>query len=169
MKWVVDTNVPKTANGRAVTPQASPACVQRCVQRLREIQLHHVLVLDDQWLILAEYRRQLRSNGQPGVGDAFLKWVLTHQTDSRHCQRVSITPLPANRGRRYLEFPDDEHLEGFDPADQMFVAVALADPDHPSVLNAVDSDWLIYQDALAEYGVAVETLCPETIKANRIV
>jgi len=169
MKWVVDTNVPKTANGRTATPQASAACVQRCVQRLLELQRHHVLVLDDQWLILAEYCRQLRSTGQPGVGDAFLKWVLTHQTNSRHCQRVSITPLSAAQGRRYLEFPDDENLAGFDPADQMFVAVALADPDHPPVLNAVDSDWLIYQDALAGYGVPVETLCPETIKANRIV
>lgn len=168
MKVVVDTNVPKVANGRTVTPQASPHCVKVCIQRVRDIQLHYVLVVDDGWHILREYMAQLRSEGQPGVGDAFLKWVLTQQANPRHCEQVHITVAESSSShRRFAEFPEDEHLVGFDPSDQKFVAVSLAHPDRPPILNAVDSDWLIFQSALEQHGVQVETLCPDCIKTSR--
>jgi hypothetical protein len=167
MKIVVDTNVPKAANGRNESPQASPQCVTTCVQRIRDIQLNHVLVLDDNWHILREYMAQLRSEGQPGVGDAFLKWVLTHQANPLHCEQIHITAEELLFShRRFVEFPSDERLAGFDPSDRKFVAVSLAHPDRPPILNAVDSDWLIFHSALAAHGVRVETLCPESIKTT---
>ena len=42
---VVDTNVPRTANGDA--PQANRACVLRCVDELERIQRECRLVLDN--------------------------------------------------------------------------------------------------------------------------
>lgn len=46
-------------------------------------------------------------------------------------------------------------------SDRQFVAVAIASPDRPTVLNAVDSDWWNHRGALERYGVVVDFLCPE--------
>ena len=58
MKVIVDTNVPVVANGEA--SHASPTCVIASVHKLRDIQVHHTLVLDDGWHILKEYMANLR-------------------------------------------------------------------------------------------------------------
>ena len=140
MKTIADTNVPKVANWQ--TSQASPACVAACARRLSDIQSAGTLVLDDGWHILREYLTNLRSSGQPGMGDAFLKWVLTNQANPRRCELVHITPV--NTGPDccdFAEFPEDNNLARFDPADRKFVAVAVAHPEHPPILNAVDTDW----------------------------
>ncbi|MBD1895773.1 hypothetical protein [Coleofasciculus sp. FACHB-129] len=156
MHVIVDTNVPIVANGHS--NQASPHCVIICVEKLREIQQQHILVLDKDWLIIKEYMKNLSSKGQPGVGDAFLKWILTNQLNSNRCQLVQITPT--NNGS-FQEFPQDAALSGFDLSDRKFVVVALAHPDKPPILNAVDSDWRNFEAALASCGVRVEFLCPE--------
>lgn len=155
MKVIVDTNVPVVANKAA--PQASLECVTRCVQRLREVQRADTLVIDDGWHILREYMNNLRSEGQPGAGDTFLKWVLTHRNNPLRCEQVSITP----RNGSFAEFPDDPTLARFDSADHKFVAVALVHPDHPPILNAVDTDWRDYGEALSKHGIQIQLLCPE--------
>ncbi|MDM3846124.1 MAG: hypothetical protein PT116_14005 [Aphanizomenon gracile PMC638.10] len=38
---------------------------------MQEIQEQHIIVLDDTWLIINEYKNKLSPTGQPGVGDAF--------------------------------------------------------------------------------------------------
>lgn len=167
MKVIVDTNVAVVANGRQRAPQASPACVLTCVGRLRDLQLHHTLVLDDGWRILREYLRELSPAGQPGVGDAFLKWVLTNRANPARCEQVRITPRDAAQPDGELrEFPADPILAGFDPSDRKFVAVALAHPDRPPILNAVDTDWWPYCAALAGHGVRVDFLCPDAMPAT---
>jgi hypothetical protein len=72
---------------------------------------------------------------------------------------------PVSR-RRFREFPSDERLIGFDPSDHKFVAVSLVHPDLPPILNAVDSDWVVFRDVLEAHGVRIETLCPESIKTT---
>lgn len=89
MTVIVNTNVLITANNRNV-PQATPSCVLTCGQQLRNIQQQGGLVLDNQWLIIKEYKNKVSEKGQPGVGDAFLKWVLTHQMNSRYCIQVNM-------------------------------------------------------------------------------
>ena len=86
MHVIVDTNVPAVANGKSA--QAAPQCVIACVDKLREVQQQHILVLDDQWLIVKEYMANLSSRGEPGVGDAFLKWVLTNQMNTSGLSRL---------------------------------------------------------------------------------
>lgn len=153
---VVDTNVPMVAN--KMTPQASPACILTCVRKIRDIQAQkYLLVMDRQHTILREYIRNLQ-NALPGVGPEFLRWVITNQHNPDLCHQVDITPTGPDE---YQEFPQDPDLDNFDRSDRKFVAVALTHADKPPILNASDSDWMIYRDVLAKYGVRIEFLCPE--------
>jgi len=156
--FVVDTNVPVVANGRA--EQAGPRCVLACLAALEEVHDSGVVVLDDGMRVLQEYMDNLSMSGQPGAGDFFMKWVWENQAVPAHCERITITP----RGEApddFEEFPRDPELAGFDRADRKFVALALASARRPTVLNAVDSDWWVFGDALARHGVVVNNLCPE--------
>jgi len=147
MTLVVDTNVPKVANGGEWLVK-KPECVQNCVARLREIQESGRIALDYGWLIAIEYKNQLRESGEPGVGDAFLRWVLTNIRNPDRCDLVPLAP-----------FPDDPRLAGFDPADRKFVTVAIAHPEHPPILQATDAKWRVYAATFQEFGVNIEFLC----------
>ncbi len=81
---VVDTNVPMVANGR--TEQASLACVSTTITKLRDIQSRHRVLVDCLGLILDEYRRHLSPRGQPGLGDAFFKWLWDNQANPQVCR-----------------------------------------------------------------------------------
>lgn len=157
MHKVVDTNVLITANGRDC-PQASPQCILNCARELQKIQVQHVLVLDNGWHILNEYKHKVNPSGQPGVGDAFLKWVITNQYNPQCCEQVPITPIGDDN---FAEFPKTPELQKFDRSDRKFVAVALTHPAKPPIYNAVDSDWREFQEHLTQAGVSVEFLCPE--------
>ena len=162
MKVVVDTNVPVVANGNS--EQASPRCVQKCAFSLCELTSSGCLVLDDKWLIMREYKANLRSKGQPGVGDAFLKWVLTNYSNPERCELVSITPTNVEL-TDFAEFPRSRGLADFHSDDRKFIAVAVAHPGHPPILQAVDSEWWRLSRELAEAGAVVDFLCPEDMRA----
>jgi hypothetical protein len=156
MLVIVDTNVPIVANRKS--PQASPECVKECARRLGQITKGKArLALDDKWQIINEYKNKLNEKGQPGIGDSFLKWVLTNQANAMHCVLVPITP----QGESFAEFPSALELQNFDRSDRKFVAVALAHPDRPPILQAVDTDWWGVREALSRNGVQIEFLCPE--------
>ena len=154
MTFVVDTNVAVVANDRE-SPQASFQCVEACMQSLRELMSAGRIALDSGDLILEEYLPYARWRGQVGVGDTFFKWVVDHYGDQERCNLISITP----QGDSYEEFPVDARLTAFDPADQKFVAVAVAHADHPPILQAVDTKWRAFVEPLTAYGVIVEFLC----------
>ncbi len=156
MPVVVDTNVPIVASCRA--EQASPQCVIACLTRLRNVMDEDRIVLDDKWRILTEYKSNLNSSGQPGVGDAFLKWVLTNMANEQRCEFIRITPTGSSPDD-FREFPADDELHDFDPDDRKFIAVALAHPERPPVLQAVDTEWWAKRGALARAGVQIEFLC----------
>ena len=152
----MDTNVGVVANGRA--EQAGPGCVGACITALEAIRKDRRVVLDDQGDILDEYRRHMHPSGQPGPGDAFFKWLWSNQADRRRCVTVAVVPDP---GRGYREFPDSPVLANFDQDDRKFVAAARAAGTDPPILNASDTDWWHYRQALEDHGVRVEDLCPE--------
>ena len=163
MKVIVDTNVPLVANGKA--DQASEDCVETCIDELLNITAGNVkLVLDDLRRIIGEYRNKLNPGGFPGVGDAFLKWVEINWANPQQCDLVSITPtddLEAN----FQEFPTDPALADFDPDDRKFIAVALAHPEKPPILQALDTAWWHYRDALHQNGVTVDFICEDDIRS----
>ncbi len=158
---IVDTNVPVVANGRS--EQVSIECVLACARQLQQIRTEGRLVLDDQWHILREYMANLHPRRQPGVGDAFLKWVLNNIANPMCVETVPITPCNPDDldGANFQEFPNDPALAKFDPSDRKFVAVAVAHPRHPRIMNATDRDWWAFKDTLRAHGVEVEFLCDE--------
>ncbi|MDE0185310.1 MAG: hypothetical protein OXP71_07605 [Candidatus Poribacteria bacterium] len=158
----MDTNVAKVANGREESPQASPKCVNTCINRLeRIVRGEEKLVLDNKWKIMSEYRDNLRSSGEPGAGDRFFLWVLRRK--DTECVSVPITPVDGLENE-FREFPDDPALDSFDRDDRMFIAVALAHTAKPPILQAVDTQWWQFRDALRENGVTVEFICEDDIQ-----
>jgi hypothetical protein len=159
--FVVDANVPIVANGEA-DHVSDPKCVLASLAALRKLTKGGTLLLDSAGLILKEYRdsRHLRLSGQPGAGDAFVKWAHDNQANPRRCRRIAVTPNPDN-DTDFVPFPDDPALAGFDRSDRKFVAVALASGSDPEILNATDSDWWHYRVVLEGHGVKVTFLCPD--------
>lgn len=166
MIFIVDTNVVVVANNR-VADHVSPECVLNCVNSLSEIMKGNKIALDDQNLIISEYRSYSNYEGQPGIGDRFLRWILLNQTTGQ-VDFVPVHSTPPDTPKKilasFVEFPSDSRLSKFDTSDRVFVAVALTHPEHPPILNAVDTDWRHFQEALEENEIKVEFLCPDDIQ-----
>jgi hypothetical protein len=112
------------------------------------------IAIDDAWEIVREYQARMRSSGQPGPGDAFLKWALVNQANPTRCHRIDITNIA---------IPD--RLKGFDPADRKFIRTALGCSE-PRIAEAVDGLWWKRRTDFEAAGLTVNFLCPEEIKAN---
>jgi len=162
--FVVDTNVPVVANGKS--KQADSDCVIACIDKLEVIYRNGRIVLDDSMLILHEYMDNLSMSGQPGAGDAFMKWVFSVQADQSRCERVHLTEDECHPCG-FLEAPNDPDLKGFDRKDRKFVAAANACKCQTQVLNAVDPDWAEYHKAFANNGIDVNFLCPQHVCPRR--
>lgn len=164
-KYLVDTNVPKIAN-LALDPDSIPddltGCVVSCIKAIEHVVKKGGLVIDSGDEIFDEYRHELSMKGQPGVGDKFMKWVHDNRWGFPEVDRVTIT----KNGDSYDEFPDHDGLTDFDISDRKFIAVSNAHPDKPPILQAVDSKWWGWKDALAEAGITVNFLCPDYIKVK---
>jgi hypothetical protein len=154
---LVDTNVGIAANFES---DASDECALICIQTLRAITKRGHLVLDDIGLIFDEYRKNMSMSGQPGVGDAFMRWVRDNQYNTDCCTRVCITPMDDS----FNEFPTEEALQDFDRSDRKFVAVAAAHGGNPPILEACDTDFWIAREALSAAGIQIEFLCPIDIQ-----
>ncbi len=157
---VIDTNVLVVANGHH--PPADIHQVFKCQQFLIKVQKKHISI-DSLGEILGEYFSHCQRSGQPGIGDAFARWLWDNQGNSSRCERVDITSDPTGE-REFLEFPKDEDLKGFDRSDQKFAAVAISSRFDATIYNASDSDWWEYRAAFERVGVKIEFLCPELIK-----
>ncbi len=166
MRAIVDTNVMIVANRHA--PQASLACVEQCIIRLHALESTGKIVLDDNWHILSEYLHELSSTGQPGVGDAFFKWILRNRTNPERCEYHHLTPIydsaTASEPVNFEEFPNNPALTGFDRTDRKMAALARV--ANTPVWNAVDSDWWDYRIALHQQGIDVDFVCPDYFESN---
>lgn len=162
-RCVVDTNVATTANGR--NPAAGPACIAESARALHALVREGHVFVDDGGLILHEYRQNLNARGQPGAGDLFLEWLMTHEYNPARCTRVRITPSAADP-EDFAELPAPADGTVYDRSDRKFLAVSAAHPDHPPVLQSFDSKWWGWQKALAALGVRIHFLCPAEIEAK---
>lgn len=159
---VVDTNVVLVANKQF--NDASAGCVQTCVRRLREICSGGHLAVDDAHRIFNEYRNKtLKRKGQREAGDEFVLWVITNLWNPTRCTQVKLSPKQQDE-HDFDEFPKHPGLRTFDRSDRVFVAVANAHPEHPSILAACDTDHWQYRDVLAECGVTVDFLCQDDVR-----
>lgn len=161
--WVVDVNVLIVANRPG---EYSQECRSGCIATIEELKetlmsKEAKFLLDIHGEIFEQYRGHLQLYGQ-GLGDAFFRWI--YYENALLIERVWIHHDP---DRGYQEFPDDPELEKFDRDDRVYVAVACAynmasDPNSSEIVNAVDSDWEIFQEPLRRNGVKVRNLpgCP---------
>ncbi len=162
MMVIVDTNVARVANGE--WGEDFKNCEETCIDRLERIMRGEMkLVIDADWIILGEYSRNRSSSGKQGTGDRFLTWSLRNQTNPERCVRVPITRIEGSE-TEFEEFPSDPALKDFHSKDRKFVAVALAHSEKPPILQAVDTKWWGFREALSRHGVTVEFICEADIQ-----
>ncbi|MGR3913342.1 MAG: hypothetical protein OD918_02255 [Gammaproteobacteria bacterium] len=163
-KYVVDTNVPMTANLELKLeerPDIPKACRVQCSEAVEKIISGECVVIDDDGEVLCEYGRNLsRDPAEPGIGHFFMQWVSDHQGDSSKVCRVPLTP----NNQSYLEFPHSPGLAGFHKKDHKFIALANACNKTPVILQATDSKWWKYKSAFKQIGIKVCFLCPGFVK-----
>jgi len=106
-------------------------------------------------LINYEYR-----TSKVGRIPATFEWVHDNRWKLPHSQRVPIT----RNGESYDEFPTSDDLHDFDIADRKFIAVANAMATKWPILQATDSKWWGWKEALAKAGITVCFLCPDYVK-----
>jgi hypothetical protein len=158
---VVDTNVLLVAEGLS---DFSRLCEAKCGNILRVVQRDRILVLDRGREILTEYGRKLSERkGQRGMGYEFWKWLVNTTASHSRCEMVNLTSHP---DRGYEEFPDHAGLLEFDKSDRMFVAVAAVHPAKPEIIQATDSKWWGWKDALEECGIRLNLPCEAELKAK---
>jgi hypothetical protein len=157
MDSVVDTTVLRAANDDT---EGAEACRAKASAALLAISEDGRVLLDSLRLILNEYLRNARADGQPGVGDAFLKWLLTNITNDNYCRIVAVTGDTENG---LQEFPADVALQNFDDDDRVFVATALAG-DASELVVGIDTDYWQYLEPLSAAGVPVRFVCEGEIR-----
>lgn len=155
MRVVIDTNVAIAANGR--NTHACLRCQLACVEFLEELtapKSKKVIFLDESDLLLTEYKPHLNFNGQPGVGDAFYKFLHDNKYHGKRLQLVSIT----KNDDADLGF-DELPINQVDPSDRKILAIALV--GRARIVNALDTDWDEQSEFVAELGLNIQQLCPE--------
>ena len=157
---MVDTNVATTANG--ANAGAPPGCIVASARALEAVVAAGHVFIDDGGRIVTEYRTNLSAKGQPGPGDAFLKWLLTHEWGGAKVTRVAITPT-ADDAENFQELSTPPNGTVYDRSDRKFLAVAAAHPERPPVLQSFDSKWWGWRDSLATIGVTIHFLCADDI------
>jgi len=162
-RCVVDTNVATTANHR--NPGASEACAAASGRALQAVVASGHVFIDAGGRILKEYRTNLLGKGQGGPGTIFLKWLLTNEWVPARVTRVPIAPRETDL-EDFAELPSTKDGVSYDRSDRKFLAVAAAHPEHPPILQALDSKWWGWQVSLAKCGVTIHFLCPEEIAAK---
>jgi len=155
MKVVIDTNVAIAANGR--NTHACIKCQLECVEfldSLTSVGSRKKIYLDDLDLLLNEYRPHLNFHGQPGIGDAFYKFLHDHKYSGRKVSLVSIT-LNSDTETGFDELP----ANSIDPSDRKILAIAVVSA--AKIVNALDNDWHEKRNFLEDLGIDVIQLCPE--------
>jgi hypothetical protein len=155
MEYVVDTNVPLTALGAA--NHMSSGCQLRCSEWLGEFLMEEkMLVIDSGLGILGEYTNAIAYEGQANVGRQFLRWVLTNYANPYRVRQVDITQIASNN---YSGLPAS--LNGFDPNDKKFLAVAIVNNSNEktTIVQAADGKWVNWQPELTAAGIIIEYPC----------
>jgi hypothetical protein len=160
-RYVIDTNVLLCANKAVHADEISttyPELIIGCIDKLLSIKSgSDVVVLDSLGEIYSEYLNQHRIEtlslaGQPGVGDAFLKWLHDYQGYFPDEDRVELHKTDNG----YEEFPIELMSQNIDPSDRKFFAVSNGHPLKPPIIEASDSKWWLWADACSQYGIHIE-------------
>jgi hypothetical protein len=153
--YIIDTNVWVMAEKFIgdVTTQTELDCIQACKKWLKGFtESTAIILLDDQYKVLTEYRRYVR--------EGTLSSVYLSRLEAQPRERLLEITIQFDEDG-YAVVPDI--LLKFDNEDKKWVALALAYTPTPPIFNAVDTDWVQWQDTLRELGITVHELCKERI------
>jgi hypothetical protein len=156
---VVDTNVAVVANGRDT--HVDGTCIRKAIELLIRLRENGSVLIDDAGLILAEYGRNLRPAGQPGVGDRFYRHVIDNQGNA---SRVRTVDVEQPRGDALRAAFAAGTLAGFDVADRPFALCSTI--GRAPVATATDSDWADHEVGLIACGVRIEYVCGQAVAAG---
>jgi len=161
--FVVDTNVLAVAD--RLHDDVSPDCLLACISLLEEIRKSGKLVIDDQRRIIREYLQVLDPRRQDKVGSVFLKWLLNNQ----YSKKVVCVKVAESNDDIFDELAHLGFQAEIDRPDRKFLAVAVsASQLKPKIMQAVDSEWLIWVDRLRASDIEIEFLCrPEIVRYFR--
>lgn len=147
---IIDTNVLIVATGlepgRDLASHVPGAIKERAHNWLRAFRADadRMLVCDDAYQIWQEYKRKLT---EQDFGFAVVREI---RFQSQRMRTVAPLEIP-----RALEKPIASLRN-----DRKFVAVALADAPHSSIVNASDTDWERVEAELTQHDVHVEHIDP---------
>jgi len=150
---IVDTNVPLMADGGHM----SLPCQANCANFIESIIYGQAtIVIDDQWRIIREYENKIPNRTQGTVSRTFLKHVLTNQGNPDRVKQVAITPFEEED---FDEFPQSLRDVNFDMSDRKFVAICISNGGKAPIVQAADSKWIGWEQALKAENVNVQFLC----------
>jgi len=155
-RWVVDTNVLLAADispSPRLATHLSLSCREHSLEWLEAfLERQDRLVVDEGWKILNEYQRKTQPDDYASF---FVREILS---------RSLVDPVSIEMDETDSACLPDGLLETVhDLADRKFVAVALAHPDRPTIVNSADTDWLDWQDDLAKFRIYCLHLCAEEL------
>jgi len=107
-------------------------------------------------LVREEYRKAFRQipSGIYRQSDSYRILDALINTCRVHYKAISVVDGIAEICDELRSIVDDDD-------DRKFVAVALTFSTPPPIVNATDSDWVGWKDALRKRGIEVIQLCPE--------
>lgn len=155
-RCVIDTNVIVMAN-KAVRcfdddTNNYPMLIVNCIELLQKIKEKGLYVLFDEGEeIFNEYKTHMNFSGQPGVGDAFFKWLHDKRWGFPDSERIKLHKTTNG----YEEFPAEMEQIGVDPSDKKFFAVSNTHPCKPDIYEAVDAKWWNWRDAALKSGIHI--------------
>ena len=157
-KVILDTNVPTEAAMAPDLCQRSKLVIQgKCMEYIYGlIKGKTKLVLDADYEIIGEYRRNIDKSSNMGI--LFLKWL------DQYLGTISmddLLKLEKNAEGEYIFFPLDENTKDFDPSDRKFIALANLHPQKPPVVEGTDGKWWGYVSAFKKYGIRIHFLDEE--------
>ena len=159
-EYIVDTNVPLVASEEA--SQMSPDCVITCVNFLEKLMNgEYQLVIDSSFLIIGEYANKMQNLPTYTFGGKFYKWILAYRDNPIKVKQVDIQQLDEYN---FSEVPQSLIDINFDNSDRKFVAVSIANKNQAPIVQAADSKWIGWEEAINKEGISVCFLCKEELK-----
>jgi len=153
---VIDANVWAMAD-RMISetlPVEEADCVRACREWLEQfVNGDNLLVVDWEYRIISEYRRNISANG-------FAEQLL-NRLESVSRSRFAGVMLEVDNNNHAI-LPEGFYLN--DPADRKYVAAALKCNPYAPIYNAADTDWSKERQQLAQFGLTIHELCPEYIE-----
>lgn len=161
-KVVIDTNVAIIANGidgkgEKVTDSVCHKICHDFLKNYADLDI----VVDEMGFILQEYSKHLKHAGQPGMGDAFFKYIFYNQYTCKKIYRVAITPILPIEDKNFAELPPNNTL---DPSDRKFLATAVA--AQAIIVYASDRGWKRAKKSglIETLQIELKHLCPDDCK-----